>query len=170
MNGDVEKIAGLAEPTQQEAIKAIAATTQELMAAKESFRRVVEDKIGAEQAKLVGDGQSMNSPFSKVVKEDGSLDWSKIKITEDGDKAIIEIDGRVYHDRLIKIGSRWYINSGDGKSPEEMMKDANEVRDQANKMIAVMTKLEEGIRSGKITKTNFEGEYFGEVLKAVMGG
>ena len=50
------------------------------------------------------------------------------------------------------------------------MKDANEARDQANKMIAVMTKLEEGIRSGKITKTNFEGEYFGEVLKAVMGG
>ena len=65
MNGDVEKIAGLAEPTQQEAIKAIAATTQELMAAKESFRRVVEDKIGVEQAKLVGDGESVNSPFPK---------------------------------------------------------------------------------------------------------
>ncbi len=162
---DFEGLAGAFPPDHQEAAGVLMGALEDMMDASESLGEVVEKKFDAEKAKMVKSGPGDISPYAKVTKEDGSLDWSKIKIKEEGDKATVEIDGQATPDPMVKIDGKWYMGVDGGKTPEELMKEAKEMRTQADKMVKGMGELEEGIKSGKVTKDNFMQEY----MKAMMG-
>jgi hypothetical protein len=130
----------------------------------------VEAKLGKEHAaKLgqMGEKEGMESPLAKAVREDGSVDWDRVKITEEGETARFEIDGKTDGDTILrKIDGRWYVDFED-MTPEQMQKQVDEMRPQVQKMTKVWRDVEAQVKEGTITAENFDEKY-AEMLMAGM--
>lgn len=167
---DIAVMSSLVNPAAAEPFRAMMDLMTEMQTACKEVSATVEAKLGAEHAaKLsqMGEKEGMESPLAKAVGEDGSVDWDRVKITEEGDTARFEIDGKAEDDTLLrKIDGRWYVDFEE-LPPEQMQKQVDEMRPQVEKMKKVWRDLDAQVKAGTITAENFDEKYM-ELLTANM--
>jgi hypothetical protein len=151
------------DPDAQKIMKDIMPLFGEMQKAAKEAASAVAQKIGKDEAMpltaMSGGGES-RSPLKAVMK-DGKVDWSKVVIKEEGDKATVELDGQKADVELKKIEGKWYI-----LMPKKEQPTADEIKKQADatkKMIASMKELTKQVNDGKITKENWAKE-FGKIM------
>lgn len=171
MDKDFMGMVALAPPKHQEAAKIMMGAMEDMIEASESLEATVKSKLGEDVAKGIrSTSDDLKSPLKSVTKEDGSVDWSKVEVKEEGDKATVVVDGKTQSEKLVKIDGKWYMDMETEKSPEDFKKDAEQMRGMADKMIKAMGEVEADVQSGKLTKENFKTEYGKKMMAAMMGG
>ncbi|MCG3179368.1 MAG: hypothetical protein BIFFINMI_01703 [Phycisphaerae bacterium] len=129
---------------------------------------VIEQKIDKQTA----DGfrgqydRSEPSPLAEAQKEDGSLDWEKVKVTERGDTATVAVNGRPLDVKMVRAEGRWYLSPGDDEAlptPEQVAQGKRAF----DAMIGALDKIEAGVKDGSINKENFRQQMW-QIQMAAM--
>ncbi len=174
-NGKVRDVLGFFEPTFRKMNLQMNEAQQQVGAKADSLAKVVEEKIGKEQAAALrgmsgGDmlDQSVGSPLAEAVVDD-KLDWSKVKIEEKGEKAEVSVNGEPTGMPLVKVGGKWYVDSPMEMNPLQAAMMMAMLKQQLRKMTDALDQVEQRVKSGQITKDNFEQE-FGRLMESASGG
>lgn len=158
MKDDMAVLPSLVNPAAAESFRALLEIMTTVSKTLKEVAATVEQKIGKDQAAKVteeSDG-GMDSPVAKAVREDGSVDWNRVTITEEGDTAKYAIDGKTdEHTILRKIDRRWYLDFTD-MTPEQMRQMVQETRPQMEKMVKAWRDLEAQVEAGAVTAENFD--------------
>ncbi len=162
---DVSALADCIEPDAQKLMKDVLGPAEDMQKAIKEAAEAVEKKLGAEEAKplhsMAGNGEN-DSPLKRAV-QDGKIDWSKINIKEEGDKATVEINGKKADVELKKVDGNWYLAmpAGERPKPEDVQKQAEHMK----KAVDGMKQFTKDVNDGKVTKDNYM-EAFGKAMSA----
>jgi hypothetical protein len=162
--GNAEEWLGFQSPANRELVKTQLEMTSQLEAKAKKVAELVRAKFGKMEANMVksmgvfhtGGELVLRYQISQIAKN-GKVDWDKVKITENGDKAqaaIADIRATIL---LAKVDGKWYLGEGDGQ--ETMAKDAEGMKEMIGTLMKVLDQLEQKVKSGQITKANFIQEY-----------
>jgi hypothetical protein len=162
--GKAEDWLGFQSPANRELVKTQLEMTSQLEAKAKKVADLVGAKFGRMEAGMVksmgvfhtGGELVLRYQVSQIAKN-GKVDWDKVKITENGDKAQAAIAGLGATIPLVKVEGKWYLGEGEGQ--ETMAKDAEGMKEMIGNLMKVLDQLEQKVKSGQITKANFIQEY-----------
>ena len=128
---------------------------------------LVEARIGKMQADLVRSMQSGVTPGCELelrnaigeLSHDGKVDWSTVKITEDGDKARVTGADTPSKILLIKVGDKWYLGEGEGSGQDTLAKDVEGNKKMSDSLLKLLDQLQQKVNAGQVNKGNFIQEY-----------
>lgn len=167
---DIDVVVGSIAPEFQPAVRKLFVGIKRLAARAEAVKKTTADKLGAPTAEKVF--KEMNFADSgplTAVTTDGKIDWERVAISEQGDKATVKIDGQDQQDILLrKIDGKWYLLPG-----QETADSMNAQAEQAGAAFAAMTKamdaFEQAVKDGKVTAENAEAEFQKAMMAAMLG-
>jgi hypothetical protein len=112
-----------------------------------------------------GGGTGLVSPLATAVVN-GNVDWAKVSIEEQGDKAKIVVGGE--SSLAKKIEGKWYWFGAQELGPDDIKDGLQRFRKTLATVKAVCQGLEKGLENGSITKDNFDQE-LEKLTKAATG-
>ena len=168
---DLRTVAALIHPKFKEPMAVMMGATQEMIEAFNALAAAAEAKIGKDQADAVRKANpvgKMPSPLRRALNADGSIDWTKVKITEAGDTATFEVNGRKDDAALHRVGGKWYVGppAGDDATPEAMMKDAEQAKARSQKMTQALRGFAKQVDAGEVAKEDFAKKFGEAMMKA----
>ncbi len=128
---------------------------------------LVEAKIGKTEAGMVRSMQSgitlgpeleLRNSISEMAT-DGKVDWGKVTITDEGDKAHARVANSQTKILMIKVGDKWYLGEGEGPGQDTLAKEMDGVKTSTEKSVKMLDDLQAKVNSGAVNKKNFIQEY-----------
>jgi hypothetical protein len=126
--------------------------------------QVVQTKIGKTEASTVATLQkgvvagwqlTLQDQLSRI-SEDGKVDWSKVKLTETGNKAEATI-APGFSILIEKANDKWYL--GNGEKHDTLPDDFPTYKKMTEADIKMLDQLQQGVEGGQITKSNYYQKY-----------
>ena len=155
---DPNVMAACADPAYQKSVKVMYQCMRQFKTSLESLSKSVEAKLGKTSGTFVI--QTMKDTIPEPLgnaMEDGKVNWDKVKITADGDKATVKVAGDAPF-TLMKVNGKWHYGQGP-ISVEEMAKAAEKVNNQIPKTVKELGDLEDGVKAGTVTKAEFTRKF-----------
>ncbi|MCG3179369.1 MAG: hypothetical protein BIFFINMI_01704 [Phycisphaerae bacterium] len=165
---DFKGMAKLVEPDAQKYYDQMVSKMKEAADKMDDLADLVEKKIDKDKAKEMRDSMTEGPSFitlKKARKDDGSLDFDKIEIKEDGDKATVKVKDSWSSADIKKVSGKWYFV--EKKSADELKKKVEETEKEFPKMIKALDEIKDGINKGDIKKDNFDAKC-GEIMMKAM--
>jgi hypothetical protein len=146
-------------------------SAMDMIAKAESLRKTIEAKFGKEiaDAALKGspaEGAVKNGPFAGCLKNDGTIDWDRATLIEEGDTATFQVKGKDHKDTLTKLNGKWCM-ALEGMTPEKAKAQGAGIRKMMKVMGDAFTSLEQQIKDGKIGKDDLEQALKDTMTKAL---
>ena len=144
----------------------------DMMTKVDSMKKAAQAKFGKEAADkalkgLPAEKASKYGPAGEGINEDGTVDWNKVKVTENGDTATIETNGKPSKETLKKIDGKWCM-ALEGMTPEKAKKEA----EQGKKMMTVLgnayADVEKQVKDGTIAKAEDLQKALNDTMMKVM--
>jgi hypothetical protein len=156
---------GFQPPANRQLVKEQFELASQLDAKAKKVAQLVAARIGNMEANMVKSFQggvtaggeiTLRYQISQIAKN-GKVDWDKVKITQDGDKAQAAIASTGETIPMAKVNDKWYL--GEGQGQETLAKDAQGTKELTGQLMKVLDQLEQKVNSGQITKKNFIQQY-----------
>lgn len=168
---DMRTVVALIHPKFKEPMSVMMRATEEMIEAFNALAATAEAKFGKDQAAAVRKANpvgKMPSPLRRAVNADGSIDWGKVKITEAGEMATFEVNGRKDDTALHRVGGKWYVGppAGDDATPEAMLKDAEQAKARSEKLTQALRGFARQVDADEVTKDDFAGKLGEAMMKA----
>ena len=166
---------GLQPPANRELAKEQLKLAADLGAKAKSVADLVESKIGKTQADMVRSMQTgvtagweleLKGQLQGIVR-DGKLNGDKVKINENGDKADIAIIDSNDTIPLTKVNGKWYL--GENGKHATLPKDIEGNRKATAHSMKLLDQVEQKVKAGQLTKSNFMTEYIKLVNETMSG-
>ena len=166
---DGSAITACLPPEYQETMGRMLVAVMDMLAKSDSLKKAVEAKFGKEAAATAlkgspADTMSNGGPFG----EDGVIDWTKVKLTEEGDTATVVEDGKSSKETIKKINGKWYMSPPDGMTVERAKQESEQGVKMMKALGSAMVDVEKQVNDGKIEKDNLQ-KALGEAIMKVMG-
>jgi hypothetical protein len=164
---DGEALVACMPPEYKDTMGSMMVAAMEVATKADSLRKTAEAKFGKDAADkaLAGtpaEGATKGGLLEGGVKDDGSVDWSKVKVTESGDTATVEIEGKASNGTLKKVNGKWCMEMKD-MTPEKAKAQAEQGKKTMKAMGDVIVDVEKQVKDGKITKAD-------DLTKALQDG
>jgi hypothetical protein len=161
-------IAGCLPPEYKDSMGQMIVAMTDMLAKSDSLKKTVEAKFGKEAA----DAALKGSPADSMTKggpfgEDGAIDWAKVKLTEDGDTATVQEEGKGSKESLKKINGKWYMSPPEGMTPEKAKKDSEQGCKMMKAMADAMVEIEKQVKDSKVGKDDLQ-KALGDIMMKVM--
>ena len=167
---DGEVIAACLPPEYKDSMGPMMVGMMDVMAKADSLKRTVEAKFGKEVAEKAlassPAGGKSDGPLEGGLNADGSIDWKKVKVTENGDTATVEIEGKPSTETLKKINGKWCMEMK-GLTPEKAKAQGAQGAKMAKAMSKGLEEVDKQVKDGKVTKDDLE-KVMGEVMMKAM--
>lgn len=170
---DMNALVSYMDPALQPPMKDMLSMLEEMKTKTNALAKVVEEKIGKPQADRIRQQGAMEdkdiSPLAKAV-ENGQVNWSKIDIKEEGDKATVKVQGDEPF-MIKKVNGKWYAfpPEKENLTPEKMQTQVDAMKKMMTPMGKAYDEVAKKINAGTITKENFDAEYGKTMAAAMMG-
>ncbi len=122
------------------------------------LRRLVEERIGEEEADQVVGNRGVGvvgSPLGDVIV-DGDIDWGRVRLEERGEEAEFFVEGRPWSAcKVTRIRGEWYVTQGfkAGFWPKEIDDDSR--RRWLGWLIDIAEMLYQKVKNGSVNKENW---------------
>ena len=128
------------------------------MAAKaDALKKTIRAKFGKDAAELFAQDSSaevmVNNGLLPGTRQDGTIDWDKVRMTEVGDTAAYEIGGK--RESLRKIDGKWYMVLRD-LSPQKAKAQGETKIKIAKAMAAAYADLDKQVADGAVGKDDLQ--------------
>lgn len=161
-SGDLRVVSSLVPPDFKQATGKRMAAMSNMIGRQAEAKKAVSAKLGDEVANQLWPAESSIAGFSPLgqATTDGKVDWTRINIKEEGDKATVAIDNVDDDDlTLSRIDGKWYVNVGK-QSVEQANKEAEDATKSSEKMVKALDQFVKLVNDGKVTAENAQAEYF----------
>ena len=167
---DGKAMAECLPPDMKDSMGPIMEAGMEVAAKADSLKKTIEAKFGkdvAEKAlKGTAAGGQDKGPLSEGLNDDGSVNWDKAKVTENGDTATVEINGKPSKEGLKKINGKWYMDMKD-MTPEKAKAEGAKAAKMAKVMGDAFESVEKQVKDGTVGKDDIN-KALGEAMMKVM--
>ena len=140
-----------------------------------SVSQLVLTKIGKTQANMVATLEKGVQPGWLLtfqydmyqVAPDGKVDWTRLTLTETGNKATATITNGGSKIYMEKDNNKWYLSDGDATNTLANNLPMNKKMTEAD--LKMLDQLQQGIDGGTITKANFYQKYSDLINQSMQG-
>ena len=169
---DGQAAAECLSPEYRESFGAMLTAMMDGITQAESLKQTVEAKFGKEFADKVlkgspSDGLTKNGPLGDCLNDDGLIDWRKAKVTESGETATFQIEGKPTRETLRKIDDKWYMNAPEGLTPEKAKTESVQALKMMKAQCDAVADVEKQVQAGKIGKDDLEKAMDAAMTKAM---
>ena len=162
-----KRLAELAAPQQRASVETIAGVYAEMHSAHASASALVREKLGeASAGQFRRVEQKLTSPLARVLRPDGSVDWDRVQVVEDGDSARVTVGGMPLDMTLRRVEGRWYI--WEEGTPQQMQEKLRQSRKIADAVLAGIKQFEQSVRDGEVSAQDVVSEYRSAVGRSVQ--
>jgi hypothetical protein len=144
----------------------------DVVAKGESLKKTVVAKFGKEAADAAlkgspAEGMMNSGPFEGCLNADGTIDWTKVKLTEEGDAATLQLEGKGTKETLKKVNGKWCMDLKD-MTPEKAKKDGEQASKMMKAMGGALADVEKQVNDGKVGKDDLQKTLQDAVMKVMM--
>ena len=138
----------------------------------ESLKKTAEAKLGKDVAEKGLKGSPAESitkggPLEDCLSKDGTIDWKKAKVTENGDTATFEVEGKSNKETLKKINGKWCMAAPEGMTPEKARKDGEQAKKMMKAMGDALADVDKQVKDGKIGRDDLQKALEDAVIKVI---
>lgn len=177
MADDYDSMVSAMEPKYQPVMGRLMGVFKKVQVWRNSLTKVMVEKFGqVPAAKLLKDGGPLGpdvkmTPLRSAMGPDGKIMWEQVTIKEEGDKAEATIGDGSLVQVLKKVDGKWYACPvSEEMTPEDIEQNSVMAEKMSGMVEKLMTKMEEGVRSGEITAENFQEKSMQSMQMLFQGG